>query len=562
MKKRSIYKLRTVLLRGVGLLCMLLCVACEDDGYVKEKPVIEYSDFVTFGSSLPNGWNSLTNSNDSSLRTKTLQMGKTTEGIPLLMTMSVARGIEKEKVTCDSVSTRAGSISAEDNLGVFSYIVNAGDVTIEDGNTEPAYEAAKATQFMRDNLVKVGESYAYEPVKYWPGDDYWLKFFAYSPYKDNVKVGSTSYLTVSDEGNIPQLNYTVPENVDDQVDLMAAYREMIKGDFRKTVNLPFRHLLSAVQFKVGTMPNAVIESIGLTGVKNSATYRMIENPKSTDPTIFDKIGMEYNNTGSAIGNFTQTFTENNSAMDFFTKGQIGKTFYMVPQTFEGESAKIAMKLGFVKNVNGVEKINKYDLESPISAFTKTWNADHTYTYTLSTPSEVKISINDKVSEDGKVKSDLEIKNIGIATVYIRVTIIGEWVRFNPDSTFAVVSDWDRDVTDDGFEDGVFLWGEGNGGAEPTETATTGWRKNTEEDQSVYYYYLAPVERNTTIPIPLFEKYTLTANAPVADAELLLIIAAQAVIIDDLKTNIGSDPANPEYIWPNEIVDILVPDPAP
>ncbi len=516
------------------LAAVLLSVSCRKEIVENDvRPV--YSDDISFGESLPEGWNEMTRSSGTEMRTDDIHVGTTPDGVKLLMHLTVEDGIEpcspavKTELEAD---TRATALPADDvlDLGVFSYWML--------GESAPEYSGLDANEFMINNFVDVSDNYKYNPVKYWPGEGYWLKFFAYRPYEDNVNVDGEEkkYLEVTHEGNVPKLSYTVPEDVTKQVDLQAAQTEMIEGDYRQKVNLSFKHLLSAVKFKVGNMHGVTVEEISLKGLANIGEY------------TFDG----QMNVSGRNGNFIQK-PKNDDGESSLTASeygqQIGETYYMLPQKFLDENAKLGLKIRFPALPGMTERVGRtqYTIDRPLKDFSASWDENKTYSYIISTPEEVKLEVNDVV--DGKVKKDLVIKNTGLSTVFIRVSIVGEWVLFDKDGNYTIVGKWQE-------SDGIFDWGEGNGGLEPplfnlSDSKKDRWYKGPDG----YYYFLAPVTQNTAVPVPLFESYTLTASAPVVDAELLLTIAAQAVIVEDVFINYGTESA-PDFVWPTDIVTKL------
>ncbi len=542
----STHILKTTSSRVFLLLCLVLFAGCQmKEEFVQAEPDT-YSDTIGFGMNGLDGWKTpvATKSTDSVSLFKEIEVGETTDGKKLMMSVSVRDGIN-EKLSGSGTQTRAATPLPEDDvldLGIYSYLLE------NSSETKPDYDPASGIQFMNNNRVFVAQSYRYEPVKYWPGDAYWLKFYAYRPFVDvvnnGIPEGDPKYLEVDGSEGYMSLNYTVPSDLSKQVDLLAT-TTMYRGDYRKKVELPFKHILSAVKFKVGAMPDSRIFEIGLSNIKNSVLYRFSENPSSEN-----ELGVVMAN-GSGTATYKQTFTENNTALNFFSKGQIGETFFLAPQLFD-DTAMLSMQIGFSKTVAGVEKTNIYNLNKPLKEFSPLWEADKTYTYSLYTPEEVHVTVEDKVSPDGKVKSDLSIKNTGLATAYIRASITGEWVVFEEDDeTFTIVGEWDADTDDGDGTDGVFVWGSGNGDQEPRRDATSGWKKGSDG----YYYFLSSVAPGEEILPRLFETYTLMADAPVAGAELLLTIAVQAVRKEDVKTEIASG----TYIWPTEIINSLIND---
>jgi hypothetical protein len=145
---------------------------------------------------------------------------------------------------------------------------------------------------------------------------------------------------------------------------------------------------------------------------------------------------------------------------------------------------------------------------------------------------------------------LEIKNTGLSPIYVRAAIIGNWVLEKTDAvtgkvtSYEVVADWQE-------TDGVFIWGEGG---EPTNNYTTPVR-NWLKGPDGFYYYKLELAPGVSVPkdYNLFDTYTLTGSAPVANAVLDLTIAVQAIQGKDLVNYKNSD-----EVWPQEILQQLFP----
>ena len=155
-----------------------------------------------------------------------------------------------------------------------------------------------------------------------------------------------------------------------------------------------------------------------------------------------------------------------------------------------------------------------------------------YTYVISTPEEVEVSVTDEI--EGNVKKNLRITNSGMSSAYIRAAITGNWVipgGDEPSEDDVIVADW----TD---ADGTFEWGDKIYTDAATAKANNGWYRHTDG----YYYLLDPVAKGAQAET-LFKTYTLTSS-PVAGAVLDLTILVQAVL-----------PADMPYAWP-DIYNIL------
>ncbi len=538
--RKTYHKFTVIPLKGLFLSGALFFASCtHEEEHGQDMPSI-LSDAVSFGVEIPEGWNAPVETRSvpqtAASLSKTVEVGETPDGEKILICMTVDEGIEAEPkrtlADADTMTRASEPLPAADELdfGVFAYLMD------RTGSTAPEYDGSGTEQFMYNNPVDVSEGYSYSPVKYWPGDAYWLKFFAYRPYEDFVNAlkpdaSVPDYLTVDGSSGVPEIHYTVPKEVDLHTDLLATSTDMIEGDYRQTVNLPFRHLLSAVKFMIGTMPGAVINHVALNGIRNDGIY-----------TDWSAAGMSVAGTGTE--NFIQDFTvdENGNTIagldaDANSGRQLGGTFYMIPQNFSDDASKLKINVSFNKknSLGEILSCNTYDLERPVKDFVGSWDANKTYTYTVSTPNEVSVSISDTVI--GKVKSDIVIMNNGLATVFIRATIVGYWVVDDPNVAggYEIVAEWDSD------KEGTFDWGTNM--RNPSETKY--WRKGSDG----FYYYMTPLRRGEKVAVPIFESYTLTANPPIPDAELELTIAGQAVIVTDIsKMKEGG--------WDHDVVDIL------
>ena len=133
-----------------------------------------------------------------------------------------------------------------------------------DGGDRSLYIGDKQT-------VRNNGAYDFSPSVFWPGEDFKLAFFAYAPY------GAIDPDGVGRDG-LPEFSYTVPDNIEDQKDLLAwwgtDYSRKASGTAgADVVDIDFRHLCTAVKFKMGEGENLQknIKSISLKGVYREGT---------------------------------------------------------------------------------------------------------------------------------------------------------------------------------------------------------------------------------------------------------------------------------------------------
>lgn len=519
--------------RVACLSVLLLSASCrKETGFDTPKPVPDGGGSISFTETLPEGWNEVTRSGNSGSYaiSDDLEVGSTPDGLKLLMHVEMKDRLPSDALVYDdeeNPETKADDEAPDyDDFGLYSYLMR--------GESKPsAFEYSEATEFMINNFVDVSAGYKYNPVKYWPGSGYWLKFFAYRPFHENLVFEGVPYLSVDDEGKIPELTYTVPEDVEKQKDLQGAVTEMYEGTKKlndtpvEKVTLNFRHLLSEVNFKVGTMDGATISKFGLTGIKNTGKYG-------------DWSSAGFTASGSGTGDFTQDLTVGGTLTGFDAGAKpgsiFGKPFYMIPQLFADDGAKLWIDIKFRKEISaGVfSEGDTYHLDVPLNKFTlNQWNANKKYTYSLTTPEEINIDIDDELVDNKRKKQNLEITNTGLATVYIRAVAVGYWTIINPDVEYAgghtIIANWDsRDTSEGG--DGTFTWPAGNSTVRYPDPITDDCNWYKAEDG--FYYYMKPLHRGETAE-PLFESYEVTSGAPVLGAKLELTIAGQAILASDI-----------------------------
>ena len=274
------------------------------------------------------------------------------------------------------------------------------------------------------------------------------------------------------------------------------------------VELMFYHALSAIQFKVGTLPediNLETLTVGLQDVKDRG--KCVMTPDNGG------VHFEWENTAAQEETYSQAYTSSGNA---FENGEVisadATTFMMVPQTFEeNDSLVISFRL---------EEKN-YRFSYPLNKLHADWQANKKYTYTLSITEYVEVDVEDSVSgENNTLKDQVTIQNTGLADVYIRAVIVGYWMRDNN-----VVAGWKIDD-----DEGRFVGLPGNG-----------WTKGADG----FYYHQAKVKAGD-FTSPLFTSYELSGNPPVAGSSLKLNIVVQAV---------KSTEVNKEGVWQDTISSI-------
>ncbi|MGN0222534.1 MAG: fimbrillin family protein [Muribaculaceae bacterium] len=286
-----------------------------------------------------------------------------------------------------------------------------------------------------------------------------------------------------------RFDYQTPKSADGSSDaeaqpdiVMAIAQNCTRAD--GSVPLLFHHALSALSFKIGTMPAGTqVKSISLANVYSAGSC--VVTPAADRGITFQWSALASQQT------YTQTYSH---VID--TPGALGgvsQTFMLIPQA----TAHITLSITFT--VSGRE----YTLSKQLNTLSITeLQADHRYEFTIGiTSDEVDVEVTDSCV--GNFKDQLQIKNTGLANGYIRATIVGYWVNLSGD----VVAPWNA-------SDGSFA---GLMGSNWVQSSTDG-----------FYYYTQPVAPGATTT-RLFESYTLTVAPPLDGAHLQLNILAQIVL---------------------------------
>ena len=145
----------------------------------------------------------------------------------------------------------------------------------------PNFMNPAVVTYKNDNTT--GEGNTYSPVRFWPAGDTPanLSFTAYYPYGgDGITAptfasGVGSYAFTAQSTPAAMVDFCVADVVNDQT---YGHTNKTAGDnYKGTVNLPFKHMLTKVQFKfkkaTGLGTTTVIELVDaeLSGIKNAGT---------------------------------------------------------------------------------------------------------------------------------------------------------------------------------------------------------------------------------------------------------------------------------------------------
>lgn len=255
--------------------------------------------------------------------------------------------VVSDRVSSESRGVPVASLSDYGSFGVFAHLYSG------------AWEQASPTlssPYMNDIKVTEGSDGIWNPqgLYYWPAKGHNIRFFAYAPH------GTAAY-----SGETGNITYTVPAEVTDQPDLLAACSgEYAGGDAHSAVPLAFRHILTAVKFSTGDgMLPGKITRITLRGVHGAGEY--------------DFTAAAWQLTSRHDFTFTQPLESQLDGTPDVPITTPAATFMMMPQTLPA-GAKITLE--FTDNISGVKNTISADISGTV------WEQGKTVEYLLSTTS--------------------------------------------------------------------------------------------------------------------------------------------------------------------------------
>ena len=221
-----------------------------------------------------------------------------------------------------------------------------------------------------NNIFKsTGEEYM------WPGDGD-LTFVAVTNAPES---GFEPNCTADSEDILESFTYTVPADATAQNDIVLA-KATYRGDTDASAPLKFEHIMTAVNFKVGTIAHGKIKSITLKGVYNTGIYN-IDNEQwaiMKKDAADNELRSDYS-VPLAGGEFN---VDANTASDTFINDQSNGILLMVPQIV-GEGATVEI-------VFAAPNSNDRTLTASIAG--DNWDTNKTTNYTISIDEQYNLNI--------------------------------------------------------------------------------------------------------------------------------------------------------------------------
>ena len=299
----------------------------------------QQTDQMSFDVSISNKWNiAKTRSAEQNGRTVTSEK---IENSDLWLITTVEANPDTTLFEQPKTGTRATpydptgsseSLNPLDNFGVYAWVYTGEDWS----NAQN-----KQLYINGDKVTRNGEVWDFKPSRFWPGDDYKMRFFAYAPHE--LTNSENTWNIGLDNGN-PIINYTTAPDARNQEDLLVALDQPTKedlenlteveGNYNRPLGLEFRHILTAVNVQASDALGRTITSIKFTGIKQSGTCKL-ENGGWIWEATDGAVEISCNGLNKDLAGSTDT------PFDVINDAE-GTTFMMIPQELEG--AKIHVTL--------------------------------------------------------------------------------------------------------------------------------------------------------------------------------------------------------------------------
>ena len=282
-----------------ALLSCLLLFSCNSDDMLDEigtNGAGKYRDNICFGITSDESVQTKGNKPaDNGYTSDSFVLRSENSDDTLCVNAIVTDGIESSDSVKQHAMTRGAAVTQDDFYDKFHVLA----YWKKDGTSTGQFYMNTDVTDKGNNLWSSDRTYI------WPGKAHTLTFYAWAPADAGITSPSSPESTT--------LEYTVPTTVTDQKDVVVATTEEIAGNANTTQPLAFRHICTAVKFKVGDQMQAgTIKKITISGVHNSGAYDMASDSwqLGSNTTVFSieqDIEMTGNESGSMITDGENTF---------------------------------------------------------------------------------------------------------------------------------------------------------------------------------------------------------------------------------------------------------------
>lgn len=270
----------------------------------------------------------------------------------------ISDGINVTSFEGGAAATRGVPVTSLETYGLFHVQAHCTD------------NGAPVSQFyMDDNATNSdGTVWSTSQVRYWPGENRTLQFFAWAP-------ADAAFTATPGSPESTTFEYEVPALAADQKDIVVATTDPYVGNYEQQVPLTFKHILTAVKFETGSqMQPGTIKSVALKGVKKSGTYTAFPTGNTGEGTW---------TLNDATADYTQELNKTTTGTETDGTPVTAKegTFMMLPQTLpDGAEVEVVFQDG----TSGQERTMSASIAGT------QWPQGKTVTYKLSITPEYEL----------------------------------------------------------------------------------------------------------------------------------------------------------------------------
>ena len=336
---------------AAALLFATMFVSCINAEF--EAPVATTDKEISFKTS--NGtWSPLTRS-ASEAESRVLLAHNPDEDGSFGLSMTVTDGIQIPEA--NAPATKGVQVSAINSFDVAAYLYKN--------------QSATTGSFFFEDQVTDGVTA--EPY-YWPsfGEMNFVALYPSGTVNGGVK-------TIADaNGNLQSFDYTIPSDISQHQDLMIAVKNDVDCKNGGQVPLTFKHLLAAVQFKVGKMVATRINSLTISGVKGGTVTMTYDSANDTWNYSASSDNASYSPIYEVSDDTPNIDTYGMAEGNYITSNENGMVMFVMPQVLDNATISI----NYTELITGTEH-NYPAVVLP----THSWEAGKTITYVINVNAE-------------------------------------------------------------------------------------------------------------------------------------------------------------------------------
>ena len=272
--------------------------------------------------------------------------------------------------------TRGAKISSLSRFKVW------GELTQGDGTKVNYIPGVDFGLDLGDANDKADDNYDSDIIYPWPGEGT-LNFVA-------LGNAPASGLTANMNGTaVESFTYTVPADAIAQTDVVVATLNDVLGSANSTQALDFKHIMSAVQFKVGTkMAQGKIKSITINNIKTTGSYNVATGTWTPNTDSKDSYSVVFSSTVN--GNYEPNDKTNGTIIN---DGEC--TFMMMPQVLDAD-AEVVVEFIYDNAASDVKQLRaNIAIDPENTSQRREWAMGKTTYYSLSVDENYNLTITPK-----------------------------------------------------------------------------------------------------------------------------------------------------------------------